>query len=217
LDGHAALVPGRRARITGTGGRSVTMLLRAHANAVAVGAATVAVDDPALTLRGEDEDRTPRRRLRVVLSRTTVPSAACRLATDGQSPALLVVGEGADEGELGHLADCGVDIATYPLARGIGAALSAVGQRGIDDLLVEAGPRLLTSLYDAGCIDELICVHAGGMAGGQSPALYLGTHGGSGDVLPRPLEAIESAVVDGDAVTVWRPRATLSGTHAATA
>ncbi len=217
LDGHVALDAGRRARITGSGGRIVTMALRERANAVAVGATTVVIDDPGLTVRGAADGRGDVRRLRVVLSRTTVPSAACRLATDGLGPTLVVVGDGADRAELDRLAACGVAVAQYPLALGISGALRAVAERGIDDLLVEAGPGLLTSLHDARFIDELVCVHAGGWAGVSAPPLYLGSHRGPDDALAPQYEAIDSAVVDGDAVTVWRPLVSMSDTRAESA
>ncbi len=217
LDGHAALAVGRRARITGVGGRSVTMALRERANAVAVGAATVAIDDPGLTVRSATDAPGERQRTRVVLSRTTVPSVACRLATDGAAPTLVVAGDGADRAALDRLAQCGVTVVQYPLALGIAGALTMVAERGIDDLLVEAGPGLLTSLHDARCIDELVCVHAGGWAGVAAPPLYLGSHGGRDDVLGPQYEAVDAAVLDGDAITVWRPLVGVSDTRAESA
>ncbi|MGB4592580.1 MAG: RibD family protein, partial [Coriobacteriia bacterium] len=206
LDAKPALKVGRRAHITSSGGNAVTMLLRSRATAVAVGAATAAVDDPALTVRSDGGCVTGRQPLRVVLARTSVPKTSLKLVNDGLAPALLVVSDVADQAALRSFAATGARVVTYPYAAGIRGALQALATAGVDDVLVEAGPALITALYLAECIDELVIVTAGGMAGNAAPPAFLGPADAAGSDLVARFRAVEATVSGEDAVTVWTPR-----------
>ncbi|MDZ4063838.1 MAG: dihydrofolate reductase family protein, partial [Coriobacteriia bacterium] len=96
-------------------------------------------------------------------------------------------------------------------AAGIRGALHVLGEQNITHLLVEAGPGLLSALWDAAAIDELVLIHAGGMAGQEAPTLFSGASVGERDALERNMEAIECGIVGRDAVTVWRPAAAPPG------
>ncbi len=89
---------------------------------------------------------------------------------------------------------------------------------GLVDVLVEAGPRLFTALWDAGVVDELVCVHAGGVAGPSAPAVYLGASpvdasapGPGADVLPHAMAPLECGLVGDVAASVWRPAESVPG------
>lgn len=205
LDGRPALRASRRARISGSGGRSVTMRLRAEATAVAVGAATLAVDDPSLTVRDDADVPVARQPRRVVLARTTVPDRRATLFHDAYGAPLVICADTASRPAVDELERAGVPVVTYRYSEGVAGTLSAIARAGIDDVLIEAGPTLLTSLWRADVIDELVVVTAGGMAGTAAPPLYLGAPDAAGDVLTPPTHAVEAGVVDRDAVTVWRP------------
>jgi riboflavin biosynthesis pyrimidine reductase len=71
-------------------------------------------------------------------------------------------------------------------------------------LLVEAGPRMLTALWDEDLVDELVLFHAGGMGGGDAPTLYAGDTQDDPTSLVRRMRAVEAGVAGSDAVTVWR-------------
>lgn len=201
LDGHPALAPGVRSAITGEGGRALTMRLRSQADAVMTGAATIAIDDPALTARGADGSRAARQPIRVILARTDQPPADARLFHDGVGRPLLLLPEEADaDPALEPLAD----VAGYPIAEGLEGALRALGARGIVSLLVEAGPRLLTALLEDDLVDELVLYHAGGLAGDGAPALFVGESQEDVTSLRRTLRAVEAGLAATDAVTVWR-------------
>lgn len=74
LDGRTAAPDGSSQWITGPQARLDAHLLRARSDAILVGAGTVRVDDPALTVRHPDAgDRDP---LRVVLTRRPLPQGA---------------------------------------------------------------------------------------------------------------------------------------------
>ena len=203
LDGHPALAEGVRSQLTGEGARHLTMRLRAHADAVMAGAATVEVDDPTLTVRSDEGVPAERQPLRVVLARTVQPPASARLFHDGLGPVAVLLPEhiAADPA----LEQAGARIVPFNISAGMSGALRALGAQGIAEVLVEAGPRLLTGLLEARLIDELIVYHAGGFATGVAPALYVGESQEDPSTLVRSLRCVEAGCAGGDAVTVWRP------------
>jgi riboflavin biosynthesis pyrimidine reductase len=120
---------------------------------------------------------------------------------DGAGVVTLLAPEGAPtEPTVARL----VDTRSYARSDGLAGALDVLGGSGVVSLLVEAGPRLLTALYDGALIDELVLVHGGGMAGSSAPDLYLGTVGATGS-LAKPLHVMDAGRCGADAVTVWRP------------
>lgn len=200
LDGALALAEETRSAITGAGGREVTMRLRAAADAVCIGARTARIDAPALTVRDADGRVAGRQPLRIVLARSEV-DPGLPLFGDGLGPVAIVCHD--DVAPAGLPAE--VDVIGYAADEGIRGALRAIAARGVDHLLIETGPRLLTALWDGHHIDELVTVHAGGMAGTRAPRMYRGGGASGANVLVTPMYAVESGVADQDAVTVWRP------------
>lgn len=196
LDGHAQFGEGQRSAITGPEARGLTMRLRSAADAVLVGASTARVDAPALVVRGDDQTALPHQPLRVVLGRNGVPDTT--LFHDGLGDAIALLPRGVP-------APRGVDIVEYDPAGGLDSALTALGQRGIVRVLVEAGPALLSSLVSEGLAQEYVFVHAGGFAGPGAPAVFVGTPTHDGVSLMPVLEPLESGIVGGTAVSVWRP------------
>lgn len=209
LDGHPALAEGVRSQLTGESARDLTMRLRAHADAVMVGAGTVAVDDPALTVRAPDGTPADRQPLRVVLARTVQPPATARLFHDGLGPAVVLVPEHiAVESAL---AQSGARVVSFDISAGMSGAMAALGAHGIAEVFVEAGPRLLTAMLEARLVDELVVYHAGGFAGAVAPPLYVGESQEEPSTLVRTLHCVEAGCAGGDAVTVWRPHAEPEG------
>jgi diaminohydroxyphosphoribosylaminopyrimidine deaminase/5-amino-6-(5-phosphoribosylamino)uracil reductase len=201
LDGRPALAHGVRASLSGEGARALTMRLRAASDAVMVGAATMTIDDPALTVRDADGEPATRQSLRVVLCRTGQPPVSARMFNDRLGkPVLLLPEEATPDLDLLQVAE----IERFPIAEGIRGAIRVLGDRGIVSLLVEAGPRMLTALWEEDLIDELVLYHAGGMAGDEAPALYVGESQEDRASLARGMRAVEAGVAGNDAVTVWR-------------
>lgn len=205
LDGRPALAARRRARITGAGGRAITMKLRSEATAVAVGAATLAVDDPRLNVRDEADAAQSRSPRRYVVSRTSVPSSGACVFTDGHG-CTFVTSSVVAAAELDDLRDAGGRVLRYQYAEGLHGALASIGEDGVNDLLIEAGPALFSALWRERLIDELVVVNAGGMSGNGAPALFLGQPDADGEDLAPVFYPVETGIVDNDAVTVWRPR-----------
>jgi len=211
IDGHAGLRPSERARLTGEAMVSLTMRLRDAADAVVVGAGTLRVDDPSLTVRDQHDSPEQRQPLRVVVCKTSLPSPDARIFTDGLGPALALVSDGIHVRVLDRVRSSGVTVRTYPSREGVHGVLRILGELDCVRVLVEPGPGLFGACWDAGIFDELLIAHAGGIAGSGAP--HLGGFGaGSARDLPRTMRAMEAGVVGEDALTVWRPIPATSGT-----
>jgi len=200
LDGHPALARDERVTLTGSEARGITMRLRAQSDAVVVGAHTAEIDDPSLLVRGDSGRPVASQPLRVVLARNAVPEASMFEDGHGRAVALL-------PREWAHAAPRGAEVLSYDARLGVRGALYALAREGVVSALVEAGPGMLTALWQTGLIDELVLYHAGGMAGAAAPPAFYGGPTAHGDDLDRPMVATEGARVGEDFVTVWRPRA----------
>jgi diaminohydroxyphosphoribosylaminopyrimidine deaminase/5-amino-6-(5-phosphoribosylamino)uracil reductase len=138
LDGRTAAPDGTSRWITGPAARLDAHRLRAQSDAVLVGAGTVRVDDPALTVRLPPEDplfRGPEEQpTRVVLGRAPADAAV--------QPAQEVSGE-------------------------LGEVLDQLGRDGMVQLLVEGGPRVAHSFHQAGLVDRYVLYLAPALFGGD--------------------------------------------------
>jgi diaminohydroxyphosphoribosylaminopyrimidine deaminase / 5-amino-6-(5-phosphoribosylamino)uracil reductase len=153
LDGAIALADGQSKWITSEEARADVQHWRAQSGAVLSSAATVLADNPRLDVRIE----TPRQPLRVVLDRRRqLRSNARVLAPPGE--ALLFAAprpkrtRAAVEERLGT-----ARIETVRVVRGhldLKRVFSKLGELTINDVLVEAGPRLAGALFAAGLVDE---------------------------------------------------------------
>ncbi len=201
LDGHPTIAQGVRSSLTGEEALELTMRLRSRSDAVMVGVGTATVDDPALTVRGPDGAAAARQPVRVVLTRTDQPSSAARMFNDGLGKVIVLVPE---ESEADPVLESVAEIVRYPIADGIRGALRQLAGRGIVSLLVEAGPRLLSALWEEDLVDDMVLYHAGGMAGSGAPELFAGDSQEDPASLVRRMRAVEAGLAGNDAVTVWR-------------
>ncbi|MDO8987259.1 MAG: bifunctional diaminohydroxyphosphoribosylaminopyrimidine deaminase/5-amino-6-(5-phosphoribosylamino)uracil reductase RibD [Coriobacteriia bacterium] len=207
LDAHPTSALGLRTQVSGLGGAEVTMRLRSAADVVVVGSSTARIDDPALTVRdpqfGAPVSRQP---LRVVFARKDVPDASLFHDGLGESRALVPdvvsVPDGVSALRYHATGNSSADLC---------AAFVALGETGARRVLVEAGPKLFSALWEARLIDELTLVHAGGVFGADALALYGGGEESAGavsapvDRLDVRMRAVEAGVIMDDAVTVWVP------------
>ena len=151
LDGRTALTSGESQWITGPAARADVQRLRAVMSAVMTGTGTIRKDDPRLTVH----EGAPRQPLRVVVtSSLAIPPDARILAGDAD----LMVLTTTDGPHGDRLRASGAEVVAVGGAPGqvdLAAGLGALAARGVNDVLVEAGPTLLASLLDQGLIDEL--------------------------------------------------------------
>ena len=178
LDGRTAMASGESQWITGPAARAEVQRLRARSAAVLSGADTVLTDGARLTVRPNelqvDAEQTAlaasRPPLRVLIDgRLRVPASAPFYQA---GPALtLCVAETAVAGELRA---AGHEVLVLAGANGrvdLPAALRLLGERGINEVLLEAGPRLAGAFAQAGLVDEYQIFIAGKLLGSSARPL----------------------------------------------
>ncbi len=163
LDGRTAMASGESQWITGAEARRDVQRLRAISDAILTGVGTVLADNPSLTVRrGElgdigDATEPSRQPLRVIADRDarTPPGATILQGGNVQvycaSPTLATA-QAQDLAALGvgltgvAWKDNGIDVREL---------LDSLGELGINELLVEAGPTLAGTFINERLVDEL--------------------------------------------------------------
>ncbi len=170
LDGKTALRSGESKWITGVESRLDVHRLRAEYGAILTGAGTLREDDPSLTVRTSDgrEFSPP---IRVVLGARHCDVKGKRV-TDAGAPSLFF----CHEDEEGWDDDRVVRTQGLQGRPDAGECLRALSDRGINNVLVEAGPTLVGALLQQGLIDELVVYIAPVILGSEGRPLLLGNN-----------------------------------------
>jgi len=129
---------------------------RAWVDAILVGSGTVLADDPALTARpgGQPAARQP---VRIVLDARGRTDPAARVFHPG-APVIVATAPGSPPAWREELLARGATILELDRADGrleLRQLLRALGQRNIQSLIVEGGPTVHASFFDADLVDEL--------------------------------------------------------------
>ncbi len=154
LDGTTALNNGASQWITSRAARADGHAWRARACAVLTGIGTVLDDNPRLDVREVPTPRQPH--VVVVDSQLQLPTDA-NLLMNGRDCYVYTASE--NETKKAALQACGATVIHLPNANGkvdLSAMLQDLGQRGINELHVEAGHKLNGSLVREGLVDELL-------------------------------------------------------------
>jgi diaminohydroxyphosphoribosylaminopyrimidine deaminase/5-amino-6-(5-phosphoribosylamino)uracil reductase len=159
LDGATAMASGESRWVTGAAARRDVHVRRSHAGAVLTGIGTVLADDPRLTVRGLEDASGWRQPLRVVLdSKLRTPPASNVLRDDADT--LILHGTDADPALAEALRAAGASVQAVPSdddgQLDLAAVLQALGDRGVNEVLVEAGATLAGALLTAGLVDEIV-------------------------------------------------------------
>jgi diaminohydroxyphosphoribosylaminopyrimidine deaminase/5-amino-6-(5-phosphoribosylamino)uracil reductase len=153
LDGRTALASGESKWITGEAARADVHRLRARSCAILTGIETVLTDNPQLNVRGVETVRQP---MKVIVdsSLRTPPDAAIL-----QGAKTFIACAVPDAKKAAALEAADAEILCLPGADGkvdLSALLSRLAQKGVNELMTEAGPRLNGALIASGVVDEWV-------------------------------------------------------------
>lgn len=205
LDGRTAMASGESQWITGPEARSAVQRLRAQSSVVLTGADTVLADNARLTVRPDELG------LNAELTALAATRPPLRVLVDGRlrvpldapfftaGSALVVTCAAASARERYH--DEGHELLALPSSGGhvdLRKLLVELAARGVNDVLVEAGPKLAGAFTRLGLVDEFQIFVAGKFMGSSArPLLDL--------PLAQMSEALELKIVEMRAVgSDWR-------------
>ena len=176
LDGRTAMASGESRWITGEAARRDVQRLRARSGAILTGSGTVLADDPRLDVRLNAEELgiegPVRQPLRVILDTALACPPGTRLLHTG-GPVLLLTGE-QDSARHAPLQARGAEVVVTPLTNGrpdLPAVMALMAEREINEVHVEAGPRLCGALVAVGLVDELVIYMAPHLMGSAARGL----------------------------------------------
>jgi diaminohydroxyphosphoribosylaminopyrimidine deaminase/5-amino-6-(5-phosphoribosylamino)uracil reductase len=180
LDGRVATAGGHSQWISGAPARRHAHGLRNALDAILVGRQTVQQDDPQLTCRR----RGGRDPVRVVLdsqARISPRAQIVQLASQSAAPTLVLVGPRAPPRRCAALRRAGAEVVELAADRDgrpqIAAVLQELHRRGCLSLLVEGGPTVLGSFFDARLVDRLQIYLAPSVLGGLQATAAVGGQG----------------------------------------
>ncbi len=222
LDGKTAVASGDSRWISSEASRRRVHELRGRMDAIVVGIGTVDADDPMLTARPPG----PRVPVRILLdgsARLPIDSALVRTVTEAPVVVATVAGR-APADRCDRLARLGCEILTFP---GDGPVpivplLDELGRRGMTNLLVEGGGRVVGSFLDAGEVDAAEVFLAPIVEGGDHPRTAAR---GVGCLRMNEAPRLEDVAIDriGDDVHLrgrlpqpWNPKARRASRHVET-
>jgi diaminohydroxyphosphoribosylaminopyrimidine deaminase / 5-amino-6-(5-phosphoribosylamino)uracil reductase len=145
LDGRSAAADGTSRWVSSQAARIDTHRLRAQCDVMMVGAGTVAIDDPELTVRDEYDDPMPHQPLRVVVGERDLPGDR-RIFND--------------RAETLHLR-----------TRDPEKVLAELHQRDRRHVFLEGGPTLAAAFLEAGLVDEVVTYVAPMLLGAGTSAV----------------------------------------------
>ena len=173
LDGKIATRTGDSKWVTGPSARNLVQQMRRETDAIMVGANTVLADNPQLTARSADNLPLSRQPIRVALD------SQCRMPTDSQllrqpGETLIYTTRAAPADNISGLQRAGAEVVTVEAtSEGLVRSkevLADLGRRGVVNLLVEGGGKVLGSLFDSGQIDKVHAFVAPVIIGGMEAA-----------------------------------------------
>jgi diaminohydroxyphosphoribosylaminopyrimidine deaminase/5-amino-6-(5-phosphoribosylamino)uracil reductase len=129
LDGRLSSAPGEQRWITSAASRRHARQLRAQVDAILIGAKTLRVDNPRLTVRGDRGERQP---WRIVVSRSGSLPREAHLFTDRFADRTIVVNE-----------------------KNLDAVLRDAGEKEITSVLIEGGGEILGQALDQHLVDKV--------------------------------------------------------------
>jgi diaminohydroxyphosphoribosylaminopyrimidine deaminase/5-amino-6-(5-phosphoribosylamino)uracil reductase len=156
LDGRIATQSGESRWITGEKSRAVVQGLRAAADAIMVGSATAAADDPELVARRNG--RVVHRPVRVLIdSQLRVPVGSRLFQGEADGTWVLCSAQASARKRRALVASGArlLDVRTRGRHLDLGCALTSLARSGLTEVMVEGGGRLAAALLSKGLVDEV--------------------------------------------------------------
>lgn len=179
LDGRIASRTGHSRWISSEASRALVHQIRGRMDAIMTGAGTVRSDDPLLTARPAGA-RTP---LRVVIDAdgSSLHAASNLVTSLSAGPVLICVADDIETAGFQRLESLGVEPCRCPMNGSgridLSAVVAELGRRGCTNVLTEAGPQILGSLFDSSLIDEVHIFIAPRLVGGTLARAAIGGQG----------------------------------------
>lgn len=188
LDGKIATHTGSSKWITGEASREYVHRLRHEHDAIMIGVGTVLKDNPALTVRTEQQGINP---IRIIIDSSLRTPADANIIIDNQAPTWIFTTKQADQKRIEEFQSLGIEIIVTTGEQNVPMkeVISYLGEKQVTSVLVEGGAALIGTLFDERLIDKYIGFIAPKIVGGDLAPTSIGGKG------------IESM---GDAVTLDR-------------
>ncbi|MDR3635515.1 MAG: bifunctional diaminohydroxyphosphoribosylaminopyrimidine deaminase/5-amino-6-(5-phosphoribosylamino)uracil reductase RibD [Isosphaeraceae bacterium] len=197
LDGKTAAASGDSKWISSPRSRALVHESRGRMDGIVVGIGTALADDPELTARPAG----PRRAARIVLDSAARLPREGKLARSARAvPVWVAVNARAPEERLEGLRELGCELLPFegsgPVP--VGPLLDELGRRGLTNVLVEGGGRVLGTFLDAGAVDAVDVYVAPLLEGGSHP--FTPARGVGRSLMSDALrvERHDVSVIDGD-------------------
>lgn len=159
LDGFAAQRPGLRTQLTGEKAARRVRRLRYEHDAVMVGANTIAIDDPSLTVRPRKRRHVPYLRI-VVDSSGRMPLTSKVLREQSKARTVLATTKAMPDRVRERLAARTIEVITCEHSADgrvdLNDLLRRLGAQGIVSVLCEGGPTLASALLRAQSVQQLV-------------------------------------------------------------
>lgn len=153
LDGKCACATGDSQWISGEESRRRSHEKRGCYGGIMTGSGTVLADNPRLTDRTEGHEDP----LRIIADgNLSVPLSSRIFHEKGKN--IFLITEAATAEKRKNVEDTGAELIETPLCQGkvdLAYAMKELGKRGIDSILLEGGPTLAASAFQAGIIDKV--------------------------------------------------------------
>lgn len=178
LDGKIATKTGSSYWVSSENSRSRLHILRSHMDAIMIGSRTAMEDDPQLTVRlpeGVPQRRTP---IRIVFDSGGTLSVFSELALSAREvPLLLVFGPNTPKEKVDFWEKKGAEVLVLPLPtheQRLILLMENLAARGVTNILVEGGGKLLGHLFDLEYLDEVYVFIAPKIVGGEEAIVPVG-------------------------------------------